>query len=115
MQARLSTLDLAVMDQVEAQLQSILGKGNEIAKGKASVEDADMQSKLCQLCETIQRWSPTTSTLPELEQRRATMKQLREQAMPFRQLLTRVDTRQQMIARVSDPGADNHMCKPVHI
>ncbi|XP_036152802.1 dynactin subunit 2 isoform X4 [Myotis myotis] len=51
-----------------------------------------------QLYETIQRWSPIASTLPELVQRLVTIKQLHEQAMQFGQLLTHLDTTQQMIA-----------------
>nr|XP_031318152.1 dynactin subunit 2 isoform X2 [Camelus dromedarius]XP_045366102.1 dynactin subunit 2 isoform X2 [Camelus bactrianus] len=106
LQAKVSALDLAVLDQVEARLQSVLGKVNEIAKHKASVEDADTQSKVHQLYEIIQRWSPIASTLPELVQRLVTIKQLHEQggrpaargAMQFGQLLTHLDTTQQMIA-----------------
>ncbi|KAF3826085.1 hypothetical protein GH733_006199 [Mirounga leonina] len=127
LQAKVNALDLAVLDQVEARLQvlgggqtglqvawdfgspgcpinleicfqSVLGKVNEIAKHKASVEDADTQSKVHQLYETIQRWSPVASTLPELVQRLVTIKQLHEQAMQFGQLLTHLDTTQQMIA-----------------
>lgn len=98
LQAKVSALDLAVLDQVEARLQSVLGKVNEIAKHKASVEDADTQSKVHQLYETVQRWSPMASTLPELVQRLVTIKQLHEQAMQFAQLLTHLDTTQQMIA-----------------
>ncbi|XP_004583010.2 dynactin subunit 2 [Ochotona princeps] len=98
LQAKVNALDLAVLDQVEARLQSVLGKVNEIAKHKASVEDADTQSKVHQLYETIQRWSPIASTLPELVQRLISIKQLHEQAMQFGQLLTHLDTTQQMIA-----------------
>ncbi|XP_005079813.1 dynactin subunit 2 isoform X1 [Mesocricetus auratus] len=98
LQAKVNALDLAVLDQVEARLQSVLGKVNEIAKHKASVEDADTQSKVHQLYETTQRWSPIASTLPELVQRLVTIKQLHEQAMQFGQLLTHLDTTQQMIA-----------------
>ncbi|XP_007646288.1 dynactin subunit 2 isoform X3 [Cricetulus griseus] len=98
LQAKVNALDLAVLDQVEARLQSVLGKVNEIAKHKASVEDADTQSKVHQLYETTQRWSPIASALPELVQRLVTIKQLHEQAMQFGQLLTHLDTTQQMIA-----------------
>ncbi|KAL1774331.1 dynactin subunit 2 isoform X4 [Sigmodon hispidus] len=62
LQAKVSALDLAVLDQVEAPLQSVLGMVNEIAKHKASLEDADTQSKVHQLYETIQHWSPIAST-----------------------------------------------------
>ncbi|VCX39146.1 unnamed protein product [Gulo gulo] len=98
LQAKVNTLDLAFLDQVEARLQSVLGKMNEIAKHKASVEDADTQSKVHQLYGTVQGWSPIPSTLPELVQRLVTIKQLREQAMQFGYLLTHLDTTQQMIA-----------------
>ena len=72
LQAKVSTLDLAVLDQVEAQLQSVLGKVNEIVKHKASVQDTDTQNKVHQLYETIQHWSPVTATLPDLVQRLVT-------------------------------------------
>nr|CAI9697921.1 unnamed protein product [Rangifer tarandus platyrhynchus] len=98
LQAKVGALDLAVLDQVEARLQSVLGKVNEIAKHKASGEDADTQSKVHQLYETMQRWSPIATSLPELVQRLVTIKQLHEQAMQFGQLLTHLDTTQQMIA-----------------
>uniref|UniRef100_A0A674K2U2 Dynactin subunit 2 n=1 Tax=Terrapene triunguis TaxID=2587831 RepID=A0A674K2U2_9SAUR len=98
LQAKVSTLDVAVLDQVEARLQSVLGKVNEIAKHKVAVEDADTQSKVHQLYEVVQRWSPMATTLPALVQRLGTVKQLHEQAMQFGQLLTHLDTTQQMIA-----------------
>ncbi|KAF4010429.1 hypothetical protein G4228_001766 [Cervus hanglu yarkandensis] len=98
LQAKVGALDLAVLDQVEARLQSVLGKVNEIAKHKASVEDADTQSKVHQLYETTRRWSPVATSLPELVQRLVSIKQLHEQAMQFGQLLTHLDTTQQMIA-----------------
>ncbi|TVK90439.1 Dynactin subunit 2 [Bagarius yarrelli] len=61
LQARVSALDAATLDQVEARLQdlresvalfylqSVLGKMNEIAKNKAAIEDAETQSKFGQL------------------------------------------------------------------
>ncbi|XP_053153739.1 dynactin subunit 2 isoform X2 [Hemicordylus capensis] len=98
LQAKVSSLDMASLDQVEARLQSVLGKVNEIAKHKAAVEDADTQSKVHQLYEMVQRWSPLASTLPEVVQRLVTVRQLHEQAMQFGQLLTHLDTTQQMIA-----------------
>ncbi|NXR11632.1 DCTN2 protein, partial [Semnornis frantzii] len=45
LQAKVNILDVAVLDQVEARLQSVLGKVNEIAKHKSTVQDADTQSK----------------------------------------------------------------------
>ncbi|XP_036152803.1 dynactin subunit 2 isoform X5 [Myotis myotis] len=58
----------------------------------------NQDAQVHQLYETIQRWSPIASTLPELVQRLVTIKQLHEQAMQFGQLLTHLDTTQQMIA-----------------
>uniref|UniRef100_A0A098LZ14 Dynactin subunit 2 n=1 Tax=Hypsiglena sp. JMG-2014 TaxID=1550645 RepID=A0A098LZ14_9SAUR len=98
LQAKVNSLDVATLDQVEARLQSVLGKVNEIAKHKATVEDADTQSKVHQLYELVQEWSPLASTLPEVVQRLVTVRQLHEQAMQFGQLLTHLDTTQQMIA-----------------
>nr|XP_028577140.1 dynactin subunit 2 isoform X2 [Podarcis muralis] len=98
LQAKVSSLDVATLDQVEARLQSVLGKVNEIAKHKATVEDADTQSKVHQLYDTVQRWSPLASSLPEVVQRLVAVRQLHEQAMQFGQLLTHLDTTQQMIS-----------------
>ncbi|XP_067170114.1 dynactin subunit 2 [Apteryx mantelli] len=98
LQAKVSTLDVAVLDQVEARLQSVLGKVNEIAKHKAAVEDADTQSKVHQIYETVQRWGPMASTLPDVVQRLVALKELHEQAMQFGQLLTHLDTTQQVMA-----------------
>nr|XP_056714111.1 dynactin subunit 2 [Euleptes europaea] len=98
LQVKVSALDMASLDQVEARLQSVLGKVNEIAKHKGAVEDADTQSKVHQLYEIVQRWSPLASSLPEVVQRMVTVRQLHEQAMQFGQLLTHLDTTQQMIA-----------------
>ncbi|XP_068828270.1 dynactin subunit 2 isoform X1 [Capricornis sumatraensis] len=94
----LEDLDAFTINLKNLCFQSVLGKVNEIAKHKASVEDADTQSKVHQLYETIQRWSPVATSLPELVQRLVTIKQLHEQAMQFGQLLTHLDTTQQMIA-----------------
>ncbi|XP_026529709.1 dynactin subunit 2 isoform X6 [Pseudonaja textilis] len=98
LQAKVNSLDVATLDQVEARLQSVLGKVNEIAKHKATVEDADTQSKVHQLYALVQEWSPLASTLPEVVQRLVAVRQLHEQAMQFGQLLTHLDTTQQMIA-----------------
>ncbi|XP_013926564.1 PREDICTED: dynactin subunit 2, partial [Thamnophis sirtalis] len=98
LQAKVNSLDVATLDQVEARLQSVLGKVNEIAKHKATVEDTDTQSKVHQLYALVQEWSPLASTLPEVVQRLVAVRQLHEQAMQFGQLLTHLDTTQQMIA-----------------
>ncbi|KAM6394895.1 dynactin subunit 2 [Rhynochetos jubatus] len=98
LQAKVSILDMAVLDQVEARLQSVLGKVNEIAKHKATVQDADTQSKIHQIYETMQRWDPVASTLPDIVQRLVTLRDLHEQATRFGQVLVHLDTTQQEIA-----------------
>ncbi|KAM5180137.1 dynactin subunit 2 [Mantella aurantiaca] len=98
LQAKVNMLDVASLDQVEARLQSVLGKMNEIAKHKAAVEDADTESKVHQLFDIVQKWDSMSGTLPQVVQRLVALKQLHEHAMQFGQLLTHLDTTQQMIA-----------------
>ncbi|XP_010569807.1 PREDICTED: dynactin subunit 2, partial [Haliaeetus leucocephalus] len=100
LQAKVNILDVAVLDQVGAWLQSVLGKMNEIAEHKATVQDADTQSKIGihQIYETMQHWDPVASTLPDVAQRLVTLRDLQEQATQFGQLLMHLDTTQQEIA-----------------
>ncbi|XP_026068719.1 dynactin subunit 2-like isoform X2 [Carassius auratus] len=97
LQARVSALDAGTLDQVEARLQSVLGKMNEIAKHKAAIEDAETQSKVSQLYDVVQKWDAMATSLPQLVQRLLAIRELHEQAMQFGQLLTHLDTTQQMI------------------
>ncbi|KAL2091444.1 hypothetical protein ACEWY4_013707 [Coilia grayii] len=97
LQARVNALDAATLDQVEARLQSVLGKMNEIAKHKAAIEDADTQNKVSQLYDVVQKWDAMATSLPQVVQRLIAVKELHEQAMQFGQLLTHLDTTQQMI------------------
>ncbi|XP_061582702.1 dynactin subunit 2 [Cololabis saira] len=97
LQARVSALDSATLDQVEARLQSVLGKMNEIAKNKAAIEDAETQNKVSQLYDVVQKWDAVSTSIPQVVQRLVAVKELHEQAMQFGQLLTHLDTTQQMI------------------
>lgn len=97
LQARVSALDAATLDQVEVRLQSVLGKMNEIAKHKAAIEDAETQNKVSQLYDVVQKWDAMATSLPQVVQRLIAVKELHEQAMQFGQLLTHLDTTQQMI------------------
>ncbi|XP_015742422.1 dynactin subunit 2 [Coturnix japonica] len=98
LQAKVNILDAAVLDQVEARLQSVLGKVNEIAKHKAIVQDADTQSKIHQVYEMMQRWDHMASSLPDVVQRLLTLRDLHEQASRFVQVLVHLDTTQQEVA-----------------
>lgn len=97
LQARVSALDAATLDQVEARLQSVLGKMNEIVKHKTAIEDAETQSKVSQLYDVVQKWDAMASCVPQVLQRLLAVRELHEQAMQFGQLLTHLDTTQQMI------------------
>uniref|UniRef100_A0A3P8VR14 Dynactin 2 (p50) n=1 Tax=Cynoglossus semilaevis TaxID=244447 RepID=A0A3P8VR14_CYNSE len=88
LQARVSALDAATLDQVEARLQSVLGKMNEIAKHKGDVS---------QLYDVVQKWDAMSTSIPQVVQRLVAVKELHEQAMQFGQLLTHLDTTQQMM------------------
>ncbi|CAL8402909.1 unnamed protein product [Arctogadus glacialis] len=97
LQARVNALDSATLDQVEARLQSVLGKMNEIAKHKTAIEDADTQNKVSQLYDVVQKWDGMATSIPQVVQRLVAVKELHEQAMQFGQLLTHLDTTQQTI------------------
>lgn len=105
LQAKLSALDPATLDLVEARLQSVLGKLNEIAKHKKANEDAETQSKVSQLYELVQRWDGTARTLPQVVDRLVAVKDLHQQAMQFAQLLTHLDSTQQMITTTMKDNA----------
>uniref|UniRef100_A0A8C7ZVE8 Dynactin 2 (p50) n=1 Tax=Oryzias sinensis TaxID=183150 RepID=A0A8C7ZVE8_9TELE len=92
LQAKVSALDSATLDQVEARLQSVLGKMNEIAKHKAAIEDAETQNKVSQLYDVVQKWDAVSTSIPQVVQRLVAVKELHEQAMQFGQLLTHLDT-----------------------
>uniref|UniRef100_A0AAR2L7X9 Dynactin subunit 2 n=1 Tax=Pygocentrus nattereri TaxID=42514 RepID=A0AAR2L7X9_PYGNA len=77
--------------------KSVLGKMNEIAKHKAAIEDAETQNKVSQLYDVVQKWDAMATSLPQVVQRLIAVKELHEQAMQFGQLLTHLDTTQQMI------------------
>uniref|UniRef100_A0A674PJB5 Dynactin 2 (p50) n=1 Tax=Takifugu rubripes TaxID=31033 RepID=A0A674PJB5_TAKRU len=78
-------------------LNSVLGKMNEIAKHKAAIEDAETQNKVSQLYDVVQKWDAMSTSVPQVVQRLVAVKELHEQAMQFGQLLTHLDTTQQMI------------------
>uniref|UniRef100_A0A8C6P1X8 Dynactin 2 (p50) n=1 Tax=Nothobranchius furzeri TaxID=105023 RepID=A0A8C6P1X8_NOTFU len=94
LQARVSALDSATLDQVEARLQSVLGKMNEIAKHKAAIEDAETQNKVGNLFSPL----PKMEVLFSHHLFNAGIKRfIHLTAMQFGQLLTHLDTTQQMI------------------
>ncbi|XP_033927386.1 dynactin subunit 2 isoform X4 [Melopsittacus undulatus] len=117
LEKRLEQLETIVRCETETQnpllvglkgtnLMSVLGKVNEVAKHKAAVQDADTQSKIHQVYETLQRWDPIATALPDLVQRLVTLKELHEQASQFGQVLLHLDTTQQEVSMaLKDNGA----------
>uniref|UniRef100_A0A667X3G1 Dynactin 2 (p50) n=1 Tax=Myripristis murdjan TaxID=586833 RepID=A0A667X3G1_9TELE len=93
LQARVSALDANTLDQVEARLQSVLGKMNEIAKHKAAIEDADTQNKVALMHFFFFFFRSNASFLLFFRP----LPSLPLLAMQFGQLLTHLDTTQQMI------------------
>uniref|UniRef100_A0A3B4APG0 Dynactin subunit 2 n=1 Tax=Periophthalmus magnuspinnatus TaxID=409849 RepID=A0A3B4APG0_9GOBI len=85
LQARVSALDSATLDQVEARLQVI-----------HFVFIASFQ-KVTQLYDLVQKWDAVSTSVPQVVERLVSLKELHEQAMQFGQLLTHLDTTQQMI------------------
>uniref|UniRef100_A0A8B9E9X9 Uncharacterized protein n=1 Tax=Anser cygnoides TaxID=8845 RepID=A0A8B9E9X9_ANSCY len=79
LQAKVNILDMAVLDQVEARLQSVLQKVIENTEHKAIVLDPETQSKIHQVHEMMQHWDPVASSLPDVVQRLLTLRDLHEE------------------------------------
>ncbi|NXI70470.1 DCTN2 protein, partial [Anseranas semipalmata] len=94
LQVRVNSLDEAMLDQIEARLQSILGKVEEIAEHEATVQCANSHSMIHQTYELMQHWDPIASSLPDVVQRLLTLRDLHEQATQVGQVLEHVDTMQ---------------------
>ncbi|KAI6074176.1 Dynactin subunit 2-like protein [Aix galericulata] len=95
LQAKVNILDMAVLDQVEARLQSVLQKVIENTEHKAITLDPETQSKIHQVHEMLQRWDPVVSSLPDVVQRLLTLRDLHEEATWFMQALVYWETTQQ--------------------
>lgn len=98
MQLRLGVLDPANLDQIEARLQGVLGKLNEVTKQKDYAEEAETQSKVAKLYEMMERWDSVADALPRVAERLRALKELHEQAMQFGQLLSHLESTQHMIS-----------------
>ncbi|XP_068556771.1 dynactin subunit 2-like [Anas acuta] len=98
LQAKVNILDMAVLDQVEARLQSVLQKVIENTKHKAIMLDPETQSKIHQVHEMLQRWDPVVSSLPDVVQRLLTLRDMHEEATWFMQALVYWETMQQKMA-----------------
>ncbi|XP_069111342.1 dynactin subunit 2-A-like [Argopecten irradians] len=97
--SKLSLLEQANIDQVEARLQGVLHKLKEIAEKKASVQDdPEKLNKIAELYDLVKKWNSVSETLPQVVDRLTALKELHEQALQFSQSLSFLDTAQQEIA-----------------
>ncbi|KAK3588148.1 hypothetical protein CHS0354_012206 [Potamilus streckersoni] len=95
--SKLSLLEPANLEQVEARLNTVLHKMNQIAEKKTGQEDPDKQSKISELYEMVKKWEAIADSVPHVVDRLAALRELHEQALQFSQALTYLDTTQQEI------------------
>ncbi|KAK3789378.1 hypothetical protein RRG08_001765 [Elysia crispata] len=97
--SKLSLLDASNTETVEARLNAVLQKMQQIAEKKAKEPqaDPDKQQKITELYELAKKWEATAETLPQVVDRLISLKDLHEQALQFSQALTYLDTAQQEV------------------
>ncbi|XP_077978187.1 dynactin subunit 2-like isoform X2 [Glandiceps talaboti] len=98
LQAKATVLDPIQLDHVDARMQNLLQRLNEIKQKKKSVEDAAKESRLSELYDMMERWDSVAETLPRIADRLASLKDLHQQALQFSQALSHLDTTQQQIS-----------------
>ncbi|CAG5116298.1 unnamed protein product [Candidula unifasciata] len=97
--SKLSLLDASNTETVEARLNAVLQKIQQIAekKEKEPQVDPDKQKKISELYEVAKKWETTAEVLPQVVDRLLSLKELHEQALQFSQALTYLDTAQQEV------------------
>ncbi|KAK7109104.1 dynactin subunit 2-like isoform X2 [Littorina saxatilis] len=103
---KLSLLDQPNVDAVEARLQSVLHKLNQIADKKTALETPERQQKVSELYELVKKWEAVGDSLPQVVDRMVALKDLHEQALQFSQALTYLDTAQQEVKSNLDTHSD---------
>ncbi|GAB1605583.1 dynactin subunit 2-like [Argonauta hians] len=106
MNSKLSLLDPTQIDQVEARLQNVVQKVNQITEKKLVSDDSNKQTKVCELYEVVKKWESMADVLPQVVDRLTTLKDIHEQALQFSQALVYLDTAQQEIRKtLTEHGA----------
>lgn len=95
--SKLTLLEASTLDQVEARLQAMNQKLNQIAEKKAVVDDIDSLNKVSELYELMMKWEHTIASLPTIVERMTSLKDLHEQALQFSQTLSYLDSVQQQL------------------
>ncbi|CAL1536482.1 unnamed protein product [Lymnaea stagnalis] len=95
--SKLSLLDASNTETVEARLNAVLQKMQQIAekKEKEPQADPDKQKRISELYDIVKKWEGTAETLPQVVDRLISLKELHEQALQFSQALSYLDTAQQ--------------------
>ncbi|KAK7009100.1 Dynactin subunit 2 [Biomphalaria glabrata] len=95
--SKLSLLDASNTETVEARLNAVLQKMQQIAekKEKEPQADPDKQKKISDLYEIVKKWETNADILPQVVDRLISLKELHQQALQFSQALSYLDTTQQ--------------------
>ncbi|XP_041479024.1 dynactin subunit 2-like [Lytechinus variegatus] len=97
LQAKVAILDIGQVDHIEARIQGLLQRLDQVSEKKSAVEDAGKDSKISALYEMVQKWDSIADTLPKVVDRLQALKELHEQALQFSQALSQLDIAQQQL------------------
>ncbi|XP_071488252.1 dynactin subunit 2-like [Diadema antillarum] len=97
LQARMSLLDPGQLDHMEARIQGLIQRLDQVSEKKSAVEDAGKESKISALYDMVEKWDSVADTLPKVVERLQALKDLHEQALQFSQALSQLDTTQQQL------------------
>lgn len=95
--SKLTLLDQANLDAVEARLHNVLHKLTQISEKKGATEDTEKQNKVAELYDLVKKWNSVSDSVPQVVDRLTGLKELHEQALQFSQALGYLDTAQQEI------------------
>ncbi|XP_030846061.1 dynactin subunit 2 [Strongylocentrotus purpuratus] len=109
LQARVAILDVGQVDHIEARIQGLLQRLDQVSEKKSAVEDAGKDSKISALYEMVQKWDSIADTLPKVVDRLQALKDLHEQALQFSQALSQLDIAQQQLT--SSMGSQDTLLK----
>ncbi|KAH9488513.1 Dynactin subunit 2 [Bulinus truncatus] len=95
--SKLSLLDATNTETVEARLNAVLQKMQQIAEKKEKEPQADpeKQKKISELYDIVKKWETTADILPQVVDRLISLNELHQQALQFSQALSYLDTTQQ--------------------
>ena len=92
--SRLSLLDPGHLDHIEGRLHQVHTRMNQIQEKKQAIEDADKQSKIAELYESMKKTEALCSSVPAVMERLMALEGLHEQAMQFSSTLKQLDIAQ---------------------